>query len=431
MKKYAYLAVAATSLLAGGCTDNSDDLKNQDPAICPIELGELQRPTYDFTDTKTLQEVVQDNVGKANGFATNLFRTVYKAKPGNICVSPASVFCTFAMMANGDDGECRDEILNMLGYSNGQDALHDLNIYSNALLRETSQFDGTTQCGFTNSIWHRPEVSIFQDFATDMEGIFGSMIFPTWLGDEQGMEAINKFIYDQTRGMIYPFLEKPLDVVLAFLNTTYFKGAWETAFVKDLTKDMDFHNIDGSKTKTPFMKTLENGFDYAETEGIRCLRLPYKGKRYNLTILQPLNGTKTGFTKMLEAFDGDTLERYERYMQRQTFILMMPKFETAINEDILVSLKKMRIDKTCNQGLNRVSDMALSLKLSLFLHAVRIIVDEEGTEGGAASLGGMYVTSIPGAEYRPSEIKIDSPFAYMIRDTLSGTVLFMGAITDF
>ena len=427
MKKYAYIVVAATYLLAGGCTDNTDDPKNPKPVICPIELGELQRPTYDFADARTLQEVAPDNVGRANGFATNLFRTVYKAKPGNICVSPASVFCTFAMMANGDDGDCRDEILNMLGYSNDADALHDLNVYANALLRETSLFDGATQCGFTNSIWHRPGVNIFQDFATDIEAIFGGMIFPTWLGDKQGMEAINKFIYDQTCGMIYPFLENPLEADLAFLNTTYFKGAWETAFVKELTKDNDFHNIDGSKSKVPFMKTFENLFDYTETEGIRCLSLPYKGNRYSLTIFQPLNGTKKEFTKMMEAFDGETLERYEKYMQRQSFSLMMPKFETAINEDILASLKKIGIDKTCSQGLNKVTDMPLPLVL--FQHAVRIIIDEEGTEGGAASLGGVFTTS--GPAYRPTEVKIDSPFIYMIRDTQAGTVLFMGAVTEF
>ena len=87
----------------------------------------------------------------------------------------------------------------------------------------------------------------------------------------------------------------------------------------------------------------------------------------------------------------------------------------------------MGIEKTCSQGLDKVAGMPLPLVL--FQHAVRIIVDEEGTEGGAASLGGMFADS--GAEYRPTEIKIDSPFAYMIRDTQSGTVLFMGAVTEF
>ena len=425
MKTIACIAAAAALLLTVGCSDNSDSPDVPKPVICPVDPGELLRPSYDFAGSRPLSEAAEGNVGKANGFAADFFRTVYKAKPGNTCVSPASVFCTFAMMANGDDGECRDEILHMLGYSNGTDALHDLNVYANALLKETSAFDGATQCGFTNSIWHRQGIDIFPDFSKDIEGIFGGMIFPIWIGDEAGMEAINRFVYSQTCGMVYPFLESPQPVDLAFLNTTYFKGAWETAFVKDLTEDGEFQNIDGSKSKTPFMKTLENGFYYAETDGVRCLRLPYRSDRYSMTIFQPLEATEKGFGRFLETLDGEAAANYEKGLKEQAFILQMPKFETEINENILGALKEMGIDRTCSQGLDKVADMPLPLML--FRHAVRIIVDEEGTEGGAASLGGMLGSS--GAQYTPKKIRIDSPFVYMIRDSLSGTVLFMGAVT--
>ncbi|MDE6631877.1 MAG: hypothetical protein K2K23_02655, partial [Muribaculaceae bacterium] len=155
--------------------------------------------------------------------------------------------------------------------------------------------------------------------------------------------------------------------------------------------------------------------------------LPYKGDRYNMTILQPLAGAEKEFHRFLETLDDEAIANYENAMHLQAFILQMPKFETTINENILGSLIEMGIEKTCNIGLDKVADM--TLPLALFQHAVKIIVDEEGTEGGAASLGGMYGTS--GPEYRQTEVKIDSPFIYMIRDTQSGTVLFMGAITDF
>lgn len=432
MKKIALISASVVFLTVGGCSGISDSPDENEPVVCPVESVELLRPVYDFDGSRPLNEVAQENVGRANGFAAQLFRTIYndksyKDKKGNVCVSPASVFCTFAMMANGDDGQCRDEILEMLGYGKGTEALRELNVYANALLTETSEFDGATQCGFTNSIWHRADIRLLPDFTADIKGILGGMIFPTWIGDKAGMEAINRFVYGQTCGMIYPFLENPLKVDLAFLNTTYFKGAWETAFVNELTEDMEFHGFNGSKTKTPFMKTLENVFDYAEIDGIRCLRLPYKGNRYSMTLLQPLSGKPKDFDTMLQTLDNETIERYEKGLQQRAFILMMPKFETAANGDILECLKEMGIDKTCSQGLDKVSDMALSL--SLFRHAVRIIVDEEGTEAGAASLGGLVGSS--GTEYRPKEIKIDSPFIYMICDTLSGTVLFMGAITAF
>ncbi len=88
----------------------------------------------------------------------------------------------------------------------------------------------------------------------------------------------------------------------------------------------------------------------------------------------------------------------------------------------------MGLEKTIFPGINRAASHPI--ELCAFQHAVKIIVNEKGTEGGAASLGEFTYTSA----YYPTEIPIvpisfDRPFIYMIRDTISGTILFMGAIT--
>lgn len=426
MKKSIIAGISTVCLLTAACSQTEDMPK--EPVICPVEPGELVIPSFDWSGARSLKEVAHGNVGKANTFATNLLRTIYKAKLGNTCVSPASVFCTFAMMANGDDGECRDEILNMLGYGDGPDALNDLNVYANALLKETSQFDGDTQCGFTNSIWHHPNVNVLPGFASDIEGIFGGMIFPTWLGDDSGMATINQFVCDQTRGMIPRFLQEPLEVRLAFLNTTYFKGSWKTSFDKELTADKEFRDIRGSRTRIPFMTTRENLLRYSEINGTRAVSLPYDGDRYNMIIFQPLTDTRDAFENFLNAIDDETILEYETAMQQKMVILTMPKFDTESNADILPQLQEMGIDRTCRQGLYGVADEQLCL--CVFQHAVKITVDEEGTEGGAASLGGMMNSADPWTP-KPTTVSIDSPFIYFIRDNISGTVLFMGAVTSF
>ncbi len=50
-------------------------------------------------------------------------------------------------------------------------------------------------------------------------------------------------------------------------------------------------------------------------------------------------------------------------------------------------------------------------------------VDEDGTEAAAVS-GGVGVTSAP------PEIRFDRPFLVVIRERLSGTIVFMGVIHD-
>lgn len=99
------------------------------------------------------------------------------------------------------------------------------------------------------------------------------------------------------------------------------------------------------------------------------------------------------------------------------------------NANIINILAEMGLEKTIFPGIDRAAYHPI--ELCAFKHAVKIIVDENGTEGGAASLGGFFVTSVPNIDAMPIEpISFDRPFIYMIRDTISGTILFMGAVAS-
>ena len=53
-------------------------------------------------------------------------------------------------------------------------------------------------------------------------------------------------------------------------------------------------------------------------------------------------------------------------------------------------------------------------------------VDEEGTEAAAATAVVMKETSIPVFV----KISADRPFIFLIRDNITGTILFMGRVVD-
>jgi serpin B len=63
---------------------------------------------------------------------------------------------------------------------------------------------------------------------------------------------------------------------------------------------------------------------------------------------------------------------------------------------------------------------------SLFISFVKqnsfVNVNEEGTEAAAVTTVGVSLTSAP-----PS-IRFDRPFVFVIRERLSGTILFMGKV---
>lgn len=418
MQKFTY--IAAFCIMAAACSETGDMPKEPEPIICP---------TYSWKDALPLKQVAPLNIDRSNGFATSLFKTIYAKEQGNMCISPASAFCTLAMMANGDDGECRDELLDILGYDGGPDALHQLNLYSNALLAEVSDFSGDTQCGFTNSLWHRPDFGLLPSFANDLAEIFAASEFPIWLGNEAGRSAINEFVEKNTRGMIKEFLKEPIDIDLGILNTTYFKGTWKQKFEKKLTKKDYFHNADGSVAKAPFM-TLTDYMAYTQRDGVTAVRFPYAGDRYMMTLIQPEKPEE--FNDMITSLDCKRIEDISSWLYPHMVELRLPKYETELNLDIIDFLKMMGLNKTCRPGLLKAA-VGGPVELVMFRHAVKIIVDEEGTEGGAASLAGfVYASATPDPEpEKPISVNFDNPFIYFIRDTLSGTVLFMGAVTDF
>ncbi len=57
-------------------------------------------------------------------------------------------------------------------------------------------------------------------------------------------------------------------------------------------------------------------------------------------------------------------------------------------------------------------------------HKTFVDVNEEGTEAAAATAVGIGFTSVP------QPIVVDRPFLFAIRETLSGTILFLGMITN-
>jgi serpin B len=60
------------------------------------------------------------------------------------------------------------------------------------------------------------------------------------------------------------------------------------------------------------------------------------------------------------------------------------------------------------------------------IHEAFISIDEHGTEAAAATAVVIRVESAP----QPAELSVDRPFLFFIQDQATGTVLFMGRVTD-
>ena len=101
---------------------------------------------------------------------------------------------------------------------------------------------------------------------------------------------INGWVEEQTNDKIKDLI--PAGVLnrgtrLVLTNAIYFKGEWVKPFDKKGTKDRDFKITPNNKVQVPMMSQGGNQsrFNYAETDELQFLELPYSGDDISMLII--------------------------------------------------------------------------------------------------------------------------------------------------
>jgi serpin B len=100
------------------------------------------------------------------------------------------------------------------------------------------------------------------------------------------------------------------------------------------------------------------------------------------------------------------------------------KYGYKIQLKDILSQMGMSIAFTDNADFSNISDIPLLIKD--VTHQALIETNEEGSEAAAATIVEIINTSMP----VPVVFNMDHPFLYIIRETKTNTILFMGKITD-
>lgn len=436
MNRFFSAFVAAISgLMIVSCSGETVDyseppVTKPDPSIpsepsveLPSALPEVASPS---TAAAPLSSIQHEAVEGFNDFAWRFYLANSAQGHENVCVSPLSVGAVLGMIANGDDGAGRDEILKTLGLGQGEEGLNTLNAFYQTLLSNLPNIEEGISCDVTNTLWCDPSILIRQSFMqtiTDSYYAYGIGINP---GGENGWKAINEFVDKNTNGLIKNFLSSPLDVSLAFLNTLYFKAGWTEGFIEGYEWKESFLDIDGNEQQIDFMRSGDwTWYDYGVTEdGTEAVRLNYGEKeQFSMTCILP--SLSINHTAVDEVLTIDNINALNESMKSQEMTVKLPKFEIEMNNPNTLSiLKSMGLGAKDTFGL--ITDSS-EFFLNKFIHATKIKVDENGTEGAAVSLGGM--TS--GVHAPIPEIVFDRPFIFYIRENTTGVILFIGSVKTF
>ena len=115
-------------------------------------------------------------------------------------------------------------------------------------------------------------------------------------------------------------------------------------------------------------------------------------------------------------------------METDAVTLTMPLFEFESEFSLVDTLAEMGMPDAFD-GRADFSGMTGSRDLSIseVVHQAFVSVDEEGTEAAAAT---AVVMLLGGFGEEPIAVTVDRPFIFLIRDTGTRTILFLGRVSN-
>ncbi|PWA40553.1 serpin-ZX [Artemisia annua] len=254
------------------------------------------------------------------------------------------------------------------------------------------------------------------------------------LGQNQGgrvvevKKEVDAWIEKQTSGLIkgiIPAFQVDGLTRLILANAVYFKGAWKVKFDPSRTKDSDFHLLNGEKVKVPFMTSLDKQL-VGKYDGFKVLGLPYSQgedkRRFSMYMFLP--NEKEGIPSLIEKLGSESsfLERHIPREQVKVGRFFIPKFDISFGFDASEVLKELGLVLPFTPGC--ITEMVeQGLKASSMHHKAILTVNEEGTEAAAATAR-LFEDSIP------VNFVADHPFLFVIREDVSGEVMFMGQVVN-
>lgn len=383
-------------------------------------------------------------IDQVNAFGMRFTTTLRDARPNgaadNLVYSPLSVGVPLSMAYAGAASTTADEMRAVLGQEMDDDAYQEgFGAAVRDLADAGSQFpDRVWELRVSNHLYGEATYTFEDEWIALLEDTWAAPLVPTDFanGSAQAQDAINAQIAADTDGHIDDLLPPgTLDgwTKLVAVNALYFSGQWETAFEVDRTGNEAFTLLDGSTVNVPMMNATVPG--KAGCDEVVCVgELPYIGGQVVLDILVPV--AVDGLAALEDAIVADGLDSVlEGLSEVEELTVKLPRMDLTTDTDLEAPLTTMGMPSAFSEAeadFSGISPEALGdglhrLHIDKALHRTWVHIDEQGTKAAAA-------TSISfSQEYSlgpTTQVIADHPFLLLIRDTVTGAVLFVGHVAD-
>ncbi|MEX1365355.1 MAG: serpin family protein, partial [Nannocystaceae bacterium] len=396
----------------------------------PIAIDDEPMPDTPPPVATAEPEIVTEVARGFNTFGLELYGKV-GTEPGDLVISPASVALALAMTQAGARGETGKEMADALHYPRPAPVVQRAVA---TMLGEWNEPREGFELAVANRLFGDAKVPYEPAYLSLTERFFGAPLEPVDFrgAHEAARLRINDWVEERTHDRIEDLL--PPNAVdpstrLVLVNAIYFKSPWLHPFNEGMTAPAPFFAAAGTHD-VPTMRVTER-MAVAQTDDAQIVELAYVDPRYSMTVVVPT--AVDGLAAIEAGLSVETLEGWHTATKGERISLSLPKFRIAPDDAMRLSgpLQELGIRKAFSAAadLTGIAPASEQLMLSEAFHKGFIEVDEKGTEAAAATAIVARAGSAAPIE-EPREVKVDRPFLYLIRDTNSGLVLFMGRVTD-
>lgn len=418
------LVVALALVGCSSITHSNASNSNQ-----PSNGNAMETETNKPTDAASTDGSIDSRLVSANTtFGFKLFAEVAKQDAGkNVFISPASVGLALAMTYNGAVGETKQGMERALEI---QGMHHDELNRAYAQLRQALESaDPKVELNIANSLWARKGVTFNPAFIERNKQFYGAEVTALDFGDPAAPATINSWVSDKTKGKISHIVDQiDAQSILFLINAIYFKGKWSIEFDKAKTKEDTFTTVAGQQKRVPMMHQTGK-YNYYEGKEFQAVSIPYGDGRASLYVFLPAaSSTLDAFQRSLTAANWETWMK--QFAQTEGSIAL-PRFRVEYEVGLNDALKSMGMgiafdaNRADFSGIVEGSERAY---ISRVKHKTFAEVNEEGTEAAAVTSVEMRTTSA--RMQKTFQLIVNRPFLCAIRDNKTGTVLFVGSITD-
>lgn len=368
---------------------------------------------------------VEATVDAYNGFAFDIYSR-YSRGEGNILFSPYSISTALSMTYEGARGETAEEMEAVFGFlEDPSERLPSAARIYNTLNEKDRDYELHT----VNALWIQRNYPVLEDYVDAIVSYYGGDVnaLDFVAEPDESRVTINDRVEERTNDRIrdlFPPGSIDPDVRLVLTNAIYFKGDWLHEFDEEATSGEEFHVTPSTSVEVDMMSLRDETFNYAETDGLQILELPYTGEDVSMLILLPKENRMSDLEAQLSA---ERLGEWVDMMEGTAVNVYLPRFTFETKYFMMEDLAEMGMPTAFTDAAD-FSGMTGNRELFIdkVIHQAYIEVNEEGTEAAAATGVSMRLSAAV-----PEEVFLaDHPFIFLIRNMDTGVILFMGRMTD-